>query len=250
MNIKELKFYQSHREDYKIKDNQYKCPICNQIFSIKAFSQHIRKEHYNKSNNIKNSGGYNGHYNDINFIQKISKAAYKNNKIRYDKKLGIYKDFEVECSNPNCRKHFIIRIREKNFLKKKHYFCCKHCSKVRIISNEQKKKISKTLKILAKNLKDTNPKEFARCFGPKQNNRKFTSKNERLIRNFIIKTFPNDEWTFGGCLTIDGISGISRDLYSNKLKICFEYDGIWHFKNIHGQLELKQKKRFSFRKMV
>ena len=54
MNIKELKFYQSHREDYKIKDNQYKCPICNQIFSIKAFSQHIRKEHYNKSNNIKN----------------------------------------------------------------------------------------------------------------------------------------------------------------------------------------------------
>ena len=26
------------------------------------------------------------------------------------------------------------------------------------------------------------------------------------------------------------------------MKICIEYDGVWHFKDIHGQLELKQKK--------
>jgi hypothetical protein len=31
-------------------------------------------------------------------------------------------------------------------------------------------------------------------------------------------------------------------MYSDKLKICFEYDGIWHFKDIHGQLERKQYK--------
>ena len=35
---------------------------------------------------------------------------------------------------------------------------------------------------------------------------------------------------------------LSRDLYSNKLKISIEYDGIWHFENINGQLLNKQKK--------
>ena len=46
---------------------------------------------------------------------------------------------------------------------------------------------------------------------------------------------------------IDGL-GITRDLYSNKLKICFEYDGVWHFKDIHGQLESKQKKDYALEK--
>ena len=35
---------------------------------------------------------------------------------------------------------------------------------------------------------------------------------------------------------------MSRDLYSKKLKVCIEYDGIWHFKDIHGQLESKRIK--------
>ena len=63
----------------------------------------------------------------------------------------------------------------------------------------------------------------------------------------MMQKFPSDGWTFGGHIVIDGL-GISRDLYSNKLKICFEYDGIWHFKDIHGQLELKQKKDMALEK--
>ena len=31
-------------------------------------------------------------------------------------------------------------------------------------------------------------------------------------------------------------------MWSDVRKICIEYDGIWHFKNIHNQLEEKQKK--------
>ena len=31
-------------------------------------------------------------------------------------------------------------------------------------------------------------------------------------------------------------------MWSRKLKIIFEYDGIWHFKDIHWQLENKQIK--------
>ena len=73
------------------------------------------------------------------------------------------------------------------------------------------------------------------------NNRHFTSKNEVLIRDYFINNFPEDEWTFGGSIRMNEHQ-MSRDLYSNKLKICFEYDGIWHFKDIHGQLEQKQLK--------
>jgi very-short-patch-repair endonuclease len=69
----------------------------------------------------------------------------------------------------------------------------------------------------------------------------FTSKSEVEIREHFIKNFPIDEWTFGGCIRFNGI-GIVRDLYSKVLKICIEYDGIWHFKDIHGQLETKKLK--------
>jgi hypothetical protein len=31
-------------------------------------------------------------------------------------------------------------------------------------------------------------------------------------------------------------------MWSDKLKICFEYDGIWHFEDIKGQLKIKQTK--------
>jgi very-short-patch-repair endonuclease len=69
----------------------------------------------------------------------------------------------------------------------------------------------------------------------------FTSKGEVEIREYFMSNFPNDGWTFGGCLRQDGI-GIVRDLYSSKLKTCIEYDGIWHFKDIHGQLQRKKYK--------
>lgn len=238
MTLQELEFYQAHQNDYLIGLNQFKCPICGKIFSIKGFKQHIRKEHYNKSNSIKNSGGYNGHYLDVGFKQKISKATSESNKKRSIAKFGEYKNFEVKCANPLCDNHFIVCVREKMFQSKK-FYCSTKCAHQRNVSTKQK--ISKTLKNRAKYLKENDPVEFARCFGYKSNNRRFTSQNERLIRDFIIQNFPLDGWTFGGCLKMNGL-GISRDLYSDKLKICVEYDGIWHFKDIHGQLATKQKK--------
>ena len=62
MTKEELEFYHTHQNDYYVGNNQFKCPICGKILSIKGFKQHIRKEHFNKSNGIKNSGGFNGHY--------------------------------------------------------------------------------------------------------------------------------------------------------------------------------------------
>jgi len=68
----------------------------------------------------------------------------------------------------------------------------------------------------------------------------FSSKNERAIRDYIKQAYPEDGWKSGGCIVVEG-SRISRDLYSDKLKVCFEYDGIWHFKDIHNQLQHKQQ---------
>jgi hypothetical protein len=67
----------------------------------------------------------------------------------------------------------------------------------------------------------------------------FSSKNERLIVKHFKTNHNDDEWKSSGRLQFKGLN-IVRDMWSDKLKICFEYDGIWHFKDIHNQLERKQ----------
>ena len=69
----------------------------------------------------------------------------------------------------------------------------------------------------------------------------FYVKIEIRKYEFVFNKFPDDSWTYGGGLKYKN-EKITRDLYSNKLKVCFEYDGVWHFKDIHGQLEKKQYK--------
>lgn len=73
------------------------------------------------------------------------------------------------------------------------------------------------------------------------NNKRFSSKSEVEARDHFKSKFPEDGWTFGGALRCEDLY-ITRDLYSPSLKVCIEYDGIWHFKDIHGQLEDKQAK--------
>jgi hypothetical protein len=70
----------------------------------------------------------------------------------------------------------------------------------------------------------------------------FSSKKEREIVKHFKEKFVSDEWKSGGRLKLDENVFLSRDLWSDKLKICFEYDGIWHFKDIKGQLKMKQYK--------
>ena len=70
----------------------------------------------------------------------------------------------------------------------------------------------------------------------------YSSKNERAITKYFRETFTQDEWKTGGRLKLEESCFLSRDLWSDKLKICFEYDGAWHFKDINGQLKMKQYK--------
>lgn len=70
----------------------------------------------------------------------------------------------------------------------------------------------------------------------------FSSKTEREIVNFFKTNFPEDNWKSGGRLILNNTETLSRDMWSDDLKVCFEYDGVWHFKDINGQLAKKQHK--------
>lgn len=114
MNRNEYEKIRKNREQYKISNNKYKCPICCNIFTIKGFVVHLLKKHVNFENGIKNSGGFNGHYKDPVFLRKLSAKS----KQRQDKKYGIKIKKKVCCFK--CHKEFEIYEREKD--KKKNIF--------------------------------------------------------------------------------------------------------------------------------
>jgi len=228
-----------------------KCKYCNKEF--KQLHYHLRSIHnvnpdtYDgkllsdelilKYNNI-NSGKNNPRYGTNIKFKKETKIRYK--KFREDeviKKNGKIEEFEVICYN--CGIKFKIKEREKLFPIKEKYFCSIHCahSRKNVYTEEMKKKISDGMKKVWKN--DEYRKKQANNNTSK--NKRFTSIGEREIRKYFIDNYPEDNWTFGGNLKIEN-SCITRDLFSKKLKICIEYDGIWHFKDIHGQLKNKQLK--------
>ncbi len=72
--------------------------------------------------------------------------------------------------------------------------------------------------------------------------RLFSSKKEREIVSYFKENYPRDQWKSGGRLKLNDAENLSRDMWSDVIKVCFEFDGIWHFKDIHGQLKRKQMK--------
>lgn len=203
----------------------HECKYCKCNFNEltgRQFANHVRWCDKNLTNGDKGS-------------KSIADAVNK----RHDIKLGEYKDFTLTCSNINCGNNFIYRCREKN-LHKAPKCCSSKCSHIlsshatRTWTEDMRKKASDTTKLLWDNESYIN-----KCIN--KGNRRFTSKAEELIRSYFITTFTNDEWTFGGMMKYKN-EGLVRDLFSKKLKICIEYDGIWHFKDIHNQLERKQYK--------
>lgn len=178
-------------------------------------------------------------YDKQRFSNKASQSAKKiNNKIH-----GQIKQYNVKCNK--CNKDFKIKQRQKKFPSKNNYYCSKFCAKsYRANINKEKlfgdKLIAFKLKLSIISKRLWQDENYRNMILPKIQKR-FTSKDQRFIRSHFIQNFKNDQWTFGGLLGFNE-QRMSRDLYSNKLKICFEYDGIWHFKNIHNQLQSKQLK--------
>lgn len=213
-------------ENWKTTDG-YKCPHCNKIYSRMGISTHILRAH----TNVKFSSGYNDKYDTVQFLQRVKENGEKTNFRLYGPKISE----TVKCYK--CGKEFIYTSRKKKFNKKKKFFCSRPCANSRAflhrkLSLESKKKLSESLK-----------KAWADgLFDNKKQAKIFSSKNERYIVKYFKENFPDDNWKSGGQLKIADSKSISRDMWSDKLKVCFEYDGIWHFKNIHNQLKDKQEK--------
>lgn len=201
------------------------CTYCDKLFlntEGRVFSNHVRWCDKNLTNGDKG-------------VNKNRLTALK----FYENLNGKIKEFNVNCKQ--CKKDFLIKEPELQFPKKEKYFCSKFCSAQYSTneydghSKETKEKISKLGKLAWKNgLMEkviNNPNHIKR----------FNSKGEIEIRNYFQNKFPENLWTSGGIIKFKNES-LVRDMYSKKLKICIEYDGIWHFKDIHGQLKRKQFK--------
>jgi very-short-patch-repair endonuclease len=195
------------------------CKYCNKeiegIHSI--YANHVRWCDKNTTNGDK--GG-----------NKISEAKKK-----YYEKNRLVVEHDVSCNT--CGKEFKINEVSSKFRKRKNrFFCSDSCSKSRS-SIETKKKISDSSKNLWKN------EEYANKIIRNNTNRnkRFTSKGEEEIKNYLKENYKIHKWTSGGGFKYKETI-LTRDIYSNDLKVIVEYDGIWHFKDIYGQLEEKQAK--------
>jgi len=200
-------------------EKTYKCEECDLEFStFQAKANHIRWHHkkpISTPETIENTKQ-----------KKITREVEWYGEFIYD---------SVPCKI--CGVMVDIKYRSKKG-KKEHYYCSSWCRHSRPQTEKTKRKIGKAVSEKWQN----DPEFREKCSQAAVNQRKlFSSKGEREIVKYFKTNFPNDEWTFGGHLSCKDVF-ISRDLYSNKLKVCIEYDGIWHFKDINNQLEGKQYK--------
>lgn len=187
------------------------CEVCGfQTNNGKIMSNHKRWKHISP----------NGSDKFLETSKKISEKA----KERYGTQ-------EKEAICPECGKKFVSYYMGKNIWKK---YCSRSCA------NKQGSKFVDYKKV----------SDFQKESGSwKQNflngglgNKNNHSKRELEIVSYFKENFPEDEWKQGlidGGRKYDGCV-ISPDLWSKKLKVVIEYDGIWHFKDINGQLEKKQ----------
>lgn len=198
----------------------YECEECGETFTNgKVKSNHVRWKH---RDNYSKAGR-----------EKLRKTANKTNERMY----GKWIEDSVNCHI--CGKKIEVKYRKGK--KKKKYFCSISCANTRTHSKETKEKIRKSTSISIKEKWATDKVYANKCLASITNSKRFTSKREVEIREYFIKTYPQDEWAFGLGLVLEN-GTCSRDLYSDKLRVCFEYDGIWHFEDIKGQLKKKQEK--------
>lgn len=180
-------------------------------------------------------------------------VRWKHKKVEYKRTKCPYCDYEAR--NENYEKHLIVCEKNPNnsveckecsktIHKKGAIFCCRSCRAK--YSNRNRAPFETDRSYITPEWKDKQRQKTLEGWrnGVYDIERRpvFSSKQERAIVKYIKEAFPNDEWKSGGILKFTDGNLLSRDLWSDKLKVCFEYDGIWHFKDIHGQLAKKQLK--------
>lgn len=190
-----------------------KCEICkNEFDSHSLYANHIRWAH-------KNNDGY---------LVKASKKAILSNERRYGKWILAVLECQ-KCGNLTEKKY-----REGH--EPENIFCSRSCANSRKYSETTRAKVSdKIIKKWKEGTYDVSQ------INNLSRNKRFSSKGERELLSILKERMPEYKWTSGGGIKVEGYL-ISRDMYSDVNKICIEYDGIWHFKDICGQLEKKKFK--------
>ncbi len=209
---------------YSCMNNENVCPVCQNEKNIK------NKYCSAKCRNI--IINQNKDYN------KQSDKTQKTKKKNFLIKNGELKDFKVICHK--CSNELTTSEYEFRFPIKEKYYCSRSCANSR--ENREYAKTADFRNKISSIVKEfwTRP-EYVEKVINQQSNRRYTSVGEVLIREYFKNKYTEDEWVHGGALKYKG-SSLIRDLYSNKLKVCVEYDGVWHFKDINGQLEEKKRK--------
>lgn len=191
------------------------CKICGAVFhSTNSHANHVRWKHQDNSKSNKN----------------ISKATTDH----YLKISGEIVSIELPCKNPKCNNKFTILSRTKwkpNTKTKK--FCSVSCSH----STRTYKKWSDADKLKQSHIIKTSEKYLKSM---ELNRDNFITRSTQEIRILEYLRFLDSKWTQGPCHYKGEILG--RDAIHIENKICFEYDGIWHFQDINGQLKKKQYK--------
>lgn len=205
------------------------CKYCNTSFSNmsgKIFSNHVRWCDKNTTNGDKG--------------RSHIKAAKQ---IQHEIKLGSIEQHDKICENPHCCKVFQVRCRSSQVNKASRY-CSIRCRN--LIGAHSHREWTDDMKLEAINRAKDLWSRTSYSDKALVNNGKriFTSKGEIEVREHFKRKFPNDGWTHGGSLKMDD-HRLVRDLFSKQLKICVEYDGIWHFKDIKGQLARKRAKDYA-----
>lgn len=199
----------------------YLCEECDLSFAKwQLKSNHIRWHHngFNKQQ-----------YKERQQIARSKSLERKFGKVIYE---VVKCDRLSGCNNP-------IQIQYRKGKRKNKYYCGHSCANARNNKWSDDRKAEHIRKLMDPNIDYC--EGFRKAMGNVNNSKIFSSKNERYIVKYFKEYYNKDEWKSGGGTKINGIQ-ICRDLWSDKLRICFEYDGIWHFKDIHGQLQNKQLK--------
>lgn len=174
-------------------------------------------------------------------ITPVGSVAYKETQHKISKSKTKDRVSE-ERTCPECGNNFIV-YGTRTFLdgKKSRRYCSPYCANKqgsKAMRNIDYKRISDIRKAHPVGCCSVSWRLAHQDFVNKQNH----SKKELEIVDYFKTNFPDDDWKVGfidGSRKHDGVL-LNPDLWSKKLKVVIEYDGDWHFKEIHGQLNHKQ----------
>jgi very-short-patch-repair endonuclease/ribosomal protein S14 len=190
------------------------CSICNEVFnSHSVYANHVRWKHTDQSS----------------YKEKLSTVLQK----RSDDRFGSTKREVRRCEK--CGKDFEIIYRKRIPTNR---FCSRSCANSgRVRSQDVLTDLSHKMKIKWQDETYRQVMNIVR----EGTSFAFRSKGEKdLLAELNLKF--NNAFSYGGNFKLADNVYLSLDCFSHSLKVCVEYDGIWHFKDIKGQLSHKQNK--------